>query len=137
MLPILTDSCSNRENSVFTVRFHNLDNYEIDIKEYDNNWNEKIIKARIQPGDDHTLEVNFTQRFFFKRSDYDKRLKATANGVTSNVFQGCRYQAKEGRLLSVDIISGNQSANFQGVKQSKRLYQNFYTLCYLLFNVFQ
>ena len=56
---------------------------------------------------DHTLEVNFTQRFFFKRSDYDKRLKATANGVTSDVFQGCRYQAMKGRFLSVDITSGN------------------------------
>ena len=107
MLSILTDSCSNSDNSVFTVRFHNLDDYEIDIKEYDNYWNEKIIKSRIPPGDDHTLEVNFTQRFFFKRSDYDKRLKATANGVTSDVFQGCRYQAMKGRFLSVDISSGN------------------------------
>ena len=107
ILPVLTDSCSNGQNNVFTVRFLNLDNYEIDIKEYDNNWNEKTIKSRIPPGDDHTLEVNFTQRFFFKRSDYDKRLKATANGVTSDVFQGCRYQAMKGRFLSVDISSGN------------------------------
>ena len=87
--------------------FHNLDNYDIDVKEYDSNWNEKLIKSRIRPGGEHTLEVNFTQSFFFRRSDYDKRLKATANGVISDVFQGCRYQAKKGRLLSVEISSGS------------------------------
>ena len=98
-----------------------MDKYDIDVKEYDINWNEKLIKSRIRPGGEYTLEVNFTQSFFFKRSDYDKRLKATANGVTSDVFQGSRYQAKRGRLLSVDVSSGNSSTNlfFYTVKAPK------------------
>ena len=110
-----------------------MDKYDIDVKEYDRNWDEQLIKSRITPGDDYTREVNFTQSFFFKRSDYDERLKATANGMTSNVFQGCRYQAKEGRLLSVDVFNGNQSDNFHsGYTADIKIFIN-YVICFLMF----
>ena len=75
--------------------------------QYDQNWNEETIKLKIDPGQEFPYEAYFSQNFFFKRSDTDKRLKASSNGMTSEVFEGCRFEAKAGRLIYVEISNGN------------------------------
>ena len=92
---------------MFLVKFHNSDELEIDIKMYDENLNEQILKYRVQPEDEYLYEAQFSQQFFFERSDTKRRLRAMANGITADVFEGCQFKAKEGRLLLVDIRGGN------------------------------
>ena len=106
-----TDSCAYGENRLFSVAFHNLDEYQIDIKMYDDNGKEQLIISRLQPDEKHTHEAYFTQNFFFVRSDSHKRLKAEANGIMADIFEGCLFKAKEGRLISVNISSGKPSVN--------------------------
>ena len=92
---------------MFFVKFHNSDRHPIDIKTYDREWNEGTLKSKLGPEEEFSHETYFTQNFLFKRSETKDRLKATANGVTSEVFEGCRFGAEPGRLLFVNIISGN------------------------------
>ena len=73
---------------------------------YDGNWNEKVIKLKIEPKDEYSHEAYFTQNFIFKRSGTGKRLTANANGVTSQVFEGCRFKAEKYRIILVDISGG-------------------------------
>ena len=106
-----TDLCAYNENSLFSATFHNLGECEIDIKMYDDNGKEQLIISRLQPDEKHTHEAYFTQNFFFVRSDSHKRLKAEANGIMADIFEGCLFKAKEGRLISVNISSGKPSVN--------------------------
>ena len=106
------ESCTTYgEQDSFTVAFLNLDNYPIDIITYDKDGNERLVTPRLNPGDAYTHEAHFTQDWLFKRSDTRKRLKAYANGVSSESFEGCRFKANKGRLLRVNISSGNKRVN--------------------------
>ena len=78
---------------------------------YDDNWKEQLIESRVQPDGKHTHEAYFNQKFFFMRSDNHKRLKAEANGIMADIFEGCLFKAKEGRLIVVNISSGKPSIN--------------------------
>ena len=101
---------------MFLVKFHNSDDLEIDIKMYDENLNEQTLKYRVQPKDEYLYEAQFSQQFFFERSDTKRRLRASANGITADVFEGCQFKAKEGRLLLVHITGGKirfYSKNFK------------------------
>ena len=103
----MLDSCKHGKNDKFFVKFHNSDKYPIDVLQYDENWNEKIVKSKIKPENEFTYETVFLQNFLFKRADTDKRLKASSNGMISDVFEGCRFEAKAGRLIDVKIFYGN------------------------------
>ena len=74
---------------------------------YDENLNEQLIKSRIEPEAEYSHEAYFDQNFVFKRSKSHQRLKANANGVTADVFEGCHFMAKQGRLILVNISGGN------------------------------
>ena len=63
----------------------------------------QLVKSGIDPEDEYTHEAKFGQNFFFKRSDFDERLKASANGLTADIFEGCRFGAEEGRLIFVNV----------------------------------
>ena len=69
----------------------------------------QLVKARIDPEDEYTHEAKFGENFFFKRSGLDKRLKASANGLTADIFEGCRFLAEEGRLIFVNVSGGKIS----------------------------
>ena len=103
----MLDSCKHGKNDKFFVKFHNSDKYPIDVLQYDENWNEKIVKSNINPENEFTYETVFLQNFLFKRADTDKRLKASSKGMISDVFEGCRFEAKQGRLINVNISYGN------------------------------
>ena len=93
---------------MFLVKFHNSDEmFEIDIKMFDENLNEQILKYRVEPKDEYLYEAHFSQQFFFEISGTKRRLRASANGITADVFEGCRFKAKEGGLLLVNIKRGN------------------------------
>ena len=92
---------------MFSIKFHNSDNQEVDIKMYDESLNEQLIKSRIEPNDEYSYEAYFSQNFFFVRYQTEKRLRASANGMTADVFEGCQFKAKEGRLILVTINGGN------------------------------
>ena len=74
---------------------------------YDESLNEQILKYRVPPKNEYLYEAHFSQQFFFENSDTKRRLRASANGATADVFEGCLFKAKEGRLLLVNIIGGN------------------------------
>ena len=78
---------------------------------YDDNWKEQLIESRVQPHGKRTHEVYFNQKFFFVRSDNNMRLKAEANGIIADIFEGCLFKAKEGRLILVNISSGKTSVD--------------------------
>ena len=103
----MLDSCKHGKNDEFSVKFYNSDKYPIDVLQYDENWNEKVVKAKINPENEFTYETVFSQNFLFKRTDTEKRLKASSNGIISDVFEGCRFEAKAGRLIDVKIFYGN------------------------------
>ena len=116
---IFTESCTTYgEQDTFTVSFRNLDNYPIEIITYDEDGNEKLVTSRLNPGDAETHETHFTQNWLFKRSETRKRLKAYANGVSSETFEGCRFKATKGRLLRVNISSGNKRFNLAIISYS-------------------
>ena len=99
--------CQNGEIGNFFVKFHNADEFPIDISMYDENLNEQVIKSRIEPEAEYSHEAYFYQTFVFKRSENYQRLKANANGVTADVFEGCHFKAKQGRLILVYVSGGN------------------------------
>ena len=107
--------CLYDESDMFFAKFHNLDEYSIDIIKYDERWNQNLIKSRLDPNDEYSHEAYFAQNFLFKRSDTKDRLKASANGVTSEVFEGCRYRADAGRLILVNILGGNKLFNISWI----------------------
>ena len=74
---------------------------------YDENLNEQLIKPRIEPEAEYSHEAYFDQNFVFKRSENHQRLRASANGVTADAFEGCHFKAKQGRLILVTIFGGN------------------------------
>ena len=78
---------------------------------YDENLNEQLIKSRIEPEAEYSHEAYFYQNFVFKRSENYQRLKANANGVTADVFEGCHFKAKQGRLILVYVSGGNLQFN--------------------------
>ena len=98
---------------MFLVKFHNSYEFEIDIKMYDESLNEEILKYRVQPKDEYLYEAHFSQQFFFENSDTKRRLRASANGITADGFEGCQFKAKEGRLLPVNITGGNRLFYFK------------------------
>ena len=102
----IADSCVHTENGRFYAKFHNSDNHRIDIKRHNEGMMIQLVKSNIDSEDEYTHEAKFGQNFFFKRSDFDKRLKASANGLTADIFEGCRFGAEEGRLIFVNISSG-------------------------------
>ena len=102
---------------MFLVKFHNSYEVEVDIKMYDETLNEQILKYRVPPKNEYLYEAHFSQQFFFENSDTKRRLRASANGITGDVFEGCQFKAKEGRLLLVDITGGKSlvySKHFRG-----------------------
>ena len=113
---IFTGLCLSNEDSMFSVKFHNSDDYEVDIKMYDKSLNAQLVKSRMESGAEYSHEAHFSQNFFFVRSQTKKRLRASANRVTADVFEGCQFKAKEGRLILVNITSGNQLIYFKDKK---------------------
>ena len=93
---------------MFTVTFRNSGTHPVDIKTYDDGWNEEMVRQNLNPGEESPHETSFTQKWLFKRTDTGVRMKASANGVTSEVFAGCRYGAESGRLLPVTILGGTR-----------------------------
>ena len=83
-----------------------MDKFPIDIKKYDENWNEKLVKSRVDPESEYAHEDFFRQFFFFERSDSNQSLPAFANGVTADFFEGCRFKAEAGIPLTVKISRG-------------------------------
>ena len=73
---------------------------------YDKSGNVQLVKSNIDSKDEFSHEAYFGQNFFFKRSKNDKRLKAYANEVTAELFEGCRFMAKKGRLILVNVFDG-------------------------------
>ena len=102
---------------MFFVKFHNLDQYQIDIKMYDKSGNIKVAKSKVDPGYEYSHEAYFGQNFFFKRSATDKQLKASANGVTAELFEGCRFMAMGGRLMLVNVSDGKKPSTHQPYNQ--------------------
>ena len=98
--------CPYSKNDKVSVTFLNLDKFPIDIKRYDENWKEKLVKSRVYPENQYAHEVFFRQYFFFERSDSNQSLQASANGVTADFFEGCRFKAEAGRPLTVRISRG-------------------------------
>ena len=88
------------------MTFRNADEYPVDIKRYNENWNEELVRSQLNPEQESTYETDFSSKWLFKRSDTAHRLQAGANGVTSQVFDGCRFKAKPGRFLRVTILAG-------------------------------
>ena len=74
---------------------------------YDERLNEQLIKSKIEPEAEYSHEAYFEQNFVFKRSENYQRLKANANGITADVFEGCHFKAKQGRLILVNVSGGN------------------------------
>ena len=103
----MLDSCKHGKKDKFSAKFHNSDKHPIDILQYDENWNEKIVKSKINPENEFTYETVYSQNFLFKRTNTEKRLKASSNGIVSDVFEGCRFDANPGRLVNVKISYGN------------------------------
>ena len=103
---LFIDSCAHNKNDVFTVTFSNANKYPVDIKRYDDNWNEELVRSRLNPGQESTHETDFSSWWLLKTSDTARRLKARANGIISDVFTGCHYKAKRGRCLPVTILTG-------------------------------
>ena len=124
------DSCKHGKNDLFVVTFRNSDEYSVDIKRYDENWNEELVRSRLKPEQESTHETDFRSKWLFKRSDTAHRLKAQANGVTSDVFTGCHFTAKPGRFLPVTILAGKTHFS-----TAKNLLNNEYITSYILVNM--
>lgn len=97
---------------MFFIKFHNSAPYPIDIKMYGKAWNEKIVKLALGPEDEYTHEAYFTYKFFFTKSDTHQRLNASANGLLAIAFEGCKFQAKPGRLIVVYITGDKEQIDF-------------------------
>lgn len=90
------------------VKFHNYDKYPIDIKKYDQGWNEQLVKANVQPGYEYSEEAFFSHNYYFVRSKTHERLNSSANDVTAILFEGCRFQAETGKLIIVNVLKGHK-----------------------------
>ena len=93
---------------MFTVQFINMGSYPVDIKKYDDSWNEQMVRPKLDAKGESSHETYLAQKWLFKRSDSGQRMKAYVNGITSEVFAGCRFGAEPGRLLVVNICDGNK-----------------------------
>ena len=98
------DACHYRETDKFYVTFHNTDQFPIDVLRYNQKGNEELMKSRLIPDNEMTVQTSFTLMWKFRRSDSKEYLKASGNGMIAQVFEGCRFQAKPneritGRLL--------------------------------------
>ena len=73
---LYTDQCTDRKNQMFTVQFINNGSYPVDIKKYDDNWNEEMIRPKLDAKGESSHETYFIQKWLFKRSNSGQRLKA-------------------------------------------------------------
>ena len=104
---ILSGFCKYEANDTFLVKFHNSDKFPIDITTFDDSGNEQLlVKRRINPGDHYSHKAFFIQEFFFTRSNTKQSLQASANGVTADDFEGCRFKAEKSKPILVEIYRG-------------------------------
>ena len=103
---IFTDSCEENENGRFSVKFHNSAKFPVDVKLYDNNLVLQLVKSALGPEAEYTHQASFQDRFAFTKSNTIDRLNVSANGITALVFDGCQFEAEEGRLITVFISEG-------------------------------
>ena len=99
----LLDACPYQETDMFYVTFHNTDRFPIDVFWENQEGNEELIKSRLRPDNEMTVETSFTHLWKFRRSDSKEYLKASGNGFMSQVFEGCRFQAKSNERFLVTI----------------------------------
>ena len=64
------------------------------------------MKQRLTPESEITLNTSFTRQWIFLRSETKDRLMATGNGVTAQIFDGCRFKANANQLIFVSISGG-------------------------------
>ena len=107
-ISIVTDSCPYGDNDKFEVTFRNSDRQEIDIIWYNEQGNEQLMESNLPPENERTFLTYFTHQWIFKRSGNKERLKATANGVSAQVFEGCRFMAKPDKRIQITISEGNK-----------------------------
>ena len=80
--------------------------HAIDIKQL--YPSEKLQRKRLQPENEVTVQTKFTHVWAFMRSETQERLMVTGNGVLSQNFEGCKYNAKPNELITVNIIAGKK-----------------------------
>ena len=98
------DVCQYQEIDKFDVTFHNTDQFPIDVLLYNQEGNDELIKSRLRPDNEMTVETSFTHQWIFRRSDSKEYLKASGNGIMAQVFEGCRFLAKSNERLLVTIL---------------------------------
>ena len=98
------DSCPYKENDKFDVTFHNSDVYPIDVKTF--YPMEQVMRKNILPDYEMTYSTSFTHMWTFVRSGTKERLTANRNGLTSHVFEGCKFGAKPNQRIVVYIYGG-------------------------------
>ena len=62
--------------------------------------------SRLGKGKEFTHQAYFTQNWLFLRSNARQRLKARANGVVAETFEGCRFKAEANKQINVNISGG-------------------------------
>ena len=108
---IFSDSCTFKESDKFYVTFHNSYVHPIDIKRL--YPNEKLQRTKLLPQNEVTVQTKFTHVWAFMRSETQKRLMVTGNGVKSQNFEGCKYQAKPNDLITVNIFGGKKQLDYR------------------------
>ena len=103
---IFTDSCEENENGRFSVKFHNSAKFPIDVKLLDDNLDLQLVKSALGPEAEYTHQASFQDRFAFTKFNTIDRLNVSSNGITALVFDGCQFEAEEGRLITVFISEG-------------------------------
>ena len=107
---MLDSSCGYGNQDTYFANFHNSDSYPIDIiflKSHERT--EQLYKSNLAPGENYVQEAYFNHQWMFKRTSSNHYLIAKANGIESDVFEGCQFEAKRNEYLVVTIFSGNEN----------------------------
>ena len=70
---------------------------------YNQEGNEELMRSELLPENEMTVETSFTHQWIFRRSDSKQYLKAQGNGMTAQIFEGCRFRARPNERLIVTI----------------------------------
>ena len=113
---IFLDSiCAFGEQDEFPVIFLNSYVNPIDIVWINHDGNEVTLKSNLAPGAKHAFETYFTHQWLFKLSSAKESLIATSNGVTGEIFEGCRFKMKPNQQNVVTISKGNLSLSLMSL----------------------
>ena len=101
------DSCPYKENDNFDVTFHNSDIHPIDVKTF--YPIEEVMRQNLSSENEITVSTSFTHLWTFVISGTKERLTVNRNGLTSHVFEGCKFGAKPNQRIIVYIYGGKNS----------------------------